>query len=255
MIADSFEHIRQKFSGTSQGDAIERLIALISEENDQYAETFLTDLASYVADIVDNEKLGRRFIDIAEQHVCRGANASLDSGLVRIVPAVDFLYYYSRKFTKMEKDIRRQRIMAELQKIRAILTTVNTDNLRQFLNDVLNLNGRLRRRGYPLWLTTEMEVNGCSVFADYVKRLALGDKKGPAFRFDIGLHHLGATPNVHPGEPDHVPNQTMTVHYPTVVDGMYYETFVRGGTTSGCAKEYVSKLDNTDAIDRLEMIE
>ncbi len=47
----------------------------------------------------------------------------------------------------------------------------------------------------------------------------------------------------------------MTVHHPTVVDGMYYETFIKGGVTSGGAKEYVSKLDNTNAIDRLEMIE
>ena len=179
-----------------------------------------------------------------------------DADLVRVVSAVDFLCYYSKKFISIEEETRRQRVMAELRKIRAILVTVNQDNLYIFLDTVLNLNGRLRRRGYPLWLTTKTNVGDCRLFADYVQKLSLGERtKSTGFRFDIGLHHVGLTPNVRVGEFDHDPNQTMTVRYPTVVDGMYSETFVPGGATSGGAKEYVSRLDNTDAIDRLEMIE
>ena len=47
----------------------------------------------------------------------------------------------------------------------------------------------------------------------------------------------------------------MSVHEPTHVDGMHYDTFTPGGLTTGGAQEYVSKLNNTQAIDRVEMIE
>ncbi len=256
MIADDeLKMVRMKYAQTAQGDAIDRLMALMSDEKKPYAEAFLMALASSIADILNNGELGRLFIDIAELHICNGNEVSPESHLVRVVSAIDFLCYYSKKFIKMEEETRRRRITAELQKIRAILVTVNEDNLHLFLDTVLNLNGRLRRRGYPLWLTTKVNVEDCFVFADYAKKLALGDKQGPGFRFDINLHHLGKTPNVRAGEPNHDPNQTMTVYHPTVVDGIYYETFVKGGVTSGGAKEYVSKLDNTNAIDRLEMIE
>jgi hypothetical protein len=42
---------------------------------------------------------------------------------------------------------------------------------------------------------------------------------------------------------------------PTAVNGMWYDSFTAGGFTSGGAREYVSKLDNTEAIDSLETIE
>jgi len=255
VVDDYLKEVQSKFSQTEQGDVINRLIALINDEDEPCAEAFLIALASSVEDIVDSGELVRIFIDIAEQFICSGGEASPDSDLVRVVAAINFLCYYSRMYIKVEDETRRQRIIAKLQEIRAILVTVNEGNLHLFLDTVLNLNGRLRRRGYPLWLTTKMEVENCFVFADYVEKLALGNMQGPGFRFEIGLHHLGNTPNVPAGEPDHDPNQTMMVHHPTIVDGMYYETFTNGGVTIGGAKEYVSKLDNTDAIDRLEMIE
>lgn len=123
------------------------------------------------------------------------------------------------------------------------------------MNNVLNLDGKFRRRGYPLFLTTEGDVEDCSSYSDYVRKLALGNTRGPAFRFNIGTSHIGVTPNVRAGESDHDSNDTMSVHEPTVVDGMWYDSFIAGGFTSGGAREYVSKLDNTEAIDSLEMIE
>lgn len=47
----------------------------------------------------------------------------------------------------------------------------------------------------------------------------------------------------------------MEIHLPTVVDGMYYETFVAGGKTEGGASEYASKLDNTEAIKKMEVVQ
>jgi hypothetical protein len=46
----------------------------------------------------------------------------------------------------------------------------------------------------------------------------------------------------------------MEVKVPCSVDGMYYDTFIEGGQTIGGASEYVSKLDNTDAIQKMEVI-
>ena len=57
------------------------------------------------------------------------------------------------------------------------------------------------------------------------------------------------------GSPIHDPTQTFSIHVPTSVDGMYYNNFVKGGKTETGAIEYVSKLDRTDAIDRLEILE
>ena len=66
---------------------------------------------------------------------------------------------------------------------------------------------------------------------------------------------MGETANVRVGERDHDPGDTMSVHEPTHVDGMHYDTFTPGGLTVGGARECVSKLNNTQAIDRVEMIE
>ena len=201
-------------------------------------------------------ELGRRFADVAERYICQGSGGSPDSNLVHVVGAMAFLSNYSRRFIDVETQTGRNRISTELRKIMAILETLSAENLPTFLNDVLNLNGRLRRRGYPLWFSTTRGVNECSTFADYARRLALGGAySGPGFRFDIGLGHLGSTPNVRADEPDHDPREAMTIHAPTAVDGMYYDTFIPGVLTTGGARQYVSRLDNTDAIDRMEIIE
>ena len=175
---------------------------------------------------------------------------------MRVISAVDFLCYYSRKFIKVEETTRRSSVRAEIDKIKAAFPMVTPNNLRLFMDDFLNLNGRLRRYGSPLWLTLDLDIVDCSTFANYVEKLALGDTtESPGFRFDIGSHHVGSTPNVRRGEPDYARLNLMTIHEPTIVDGMWYSKFVEGGLTSGGVREYVSKLDNTEAIDRLEMIE
>ena len=47
----------------------------------------------------------------------------------------------------------------------------------------------------------------------------------------------------------------MESRLPTVVDGMDYEKFIEGGKTAGGASEYVSKLDNTEAIKEMEVLQ
>lgn len=251
----STERVCPRFSSTCLNDAVERLEAACIK-GDPCVKWFFDDLASCALDGLSDGDLASLFCEIAEKHICGGDRASSDCDLVRVVSAVNFLWYYSKKFAKTEEVARRARIEAEIRKLHAILMTVTAKTLTLFLDSVLNLNGRLRRIGYPLWLTTAKDVADCSSFADYHTRLALGEAaQGPGFRFRIGLGHVGTTPNVRAGEPDHDPNQTMTVHIPSAVDGMHDEQFVPGGRTAGGAVEYVSKLDNTEAIDEMEIIE
>ena len=253
MADATIAEIQGKFAGTGQGVVIERVAAAI---DDPTAREFLAALAESIQDTEDNMELGRRFTDAAERYICQGSDGSPDSNLVHVVGAMAFLSNYSRKFIDVETYTGRSLISMELRKITAILETLSTENLPAFLDDVLNLNGRLRRRGYPLWFSTTGDVKECSTLADYARRLALGDAySGPGFRFEIGLGHLGSTPNVRAGEPDHDPRKAMTIHDPTAVDGMYYETFIPGVLTAGGARQYVSSLDNTDSIDRMEIIE
>lgn len=249
------DELRRSCGSGRERDALERLAAQLDEEAATHAAAFLTALASAAQGLVGDE-FGECFARIAEQHICRGAGVHPESDLVRIVPAVSLLVYYSRKFVLVEQEARQQRIEAELSKIRAILPSVTAANLQTFLDSELNLNGRLRRRGFPLWLTPGNDIADCSTYADYARALGLEDSAAsPAFRLQIGLRHLGETPNVHVGEPDHNPDDTMSVHEPTHVDGMHYDTFTPGGLTAGGTRESVSKLNNTQAIDRVEMIE
>ena len=109
---------------------------------------------------------------------------------------------------------------------------------------------QIRRRSYPGRFRTTADR------AEIKVRYTTEDSAAsPAFRLQIGLPHLGETPNVRADEPDHDPGDPMSVHEPTHVDGMHYDTFTPGGLTAGGAREYVSKLNNTQAIDRVEMIE
>lgn len=249
------DDLRRSFESGRERDALERLAAQLDEEADTHAAVFLTALASAAQGLVGDE-FSECFARIAEQQICRGTSAHPESDLVRIVPAVSFLVYYSRKFVLVEQAGRQQRIEAELSKIRAILPSVTATNLQNFLDSVLNLRGRLRRQGFPLWLTPANDIADCSTYADYVRVLGLENGiASPAFRLQMRLRHLGETPNVRAGEPDHDPDDTMSVHEPTHVDGMHYDTFKPGGLTAGGAREYVSKLNNTQAIDRVEMIE
>ena len=247
--------LRHRFGNGKQHDALERLTGKLDEEADTHAVAFLTALVS-AAQELGGDEVSACFARTTEQHICRGASAHPESDLVRIVPAVSFLVYYSRKFVMVEQEARQQQLEAELSKIRAILPKVTAANLQNFLESVLNLSGRLRRQGYPLWLTPANDIADCSTCADYARLLGLDDgAASPAFRLQIGLRHLGATPNVRVGDPDHEPGDTMSVHETTHVDGMHYDTFTPGGLTAGGAREYVSKLNNTQAIDRVEMIE
>lgn len=247
--------LRQRSGNGRERDALERIAAKPAEEADTHAAAFLTALASAVQDLVGDE-VSACFARIAEQHICRGASVRPESDLVRIVPAVSFLVYYSRKFVMAEQEARQQQLEAELSKIRAILPRVTAASLPSFLESVLNLSGRLRRQGFPLWLTPANDIADCSTYADYARVLGLDDgAASPTFRLQIGLRHLGVTPNVREGQPNHDPGDTMSVHEPTHVDGMHYDTFTPGGLTAGGAREYVSKLNNTQAIDRVEMIE
>ena len=214
--------LRQRSGNGRERDAVERLAAQPGEEADTHAAVFLTVLASAAQDLVGDE-FSECFARIAEQHICRGASVRPESDLIRIVPTVSFLVYYSRKFVLVEQEARQQRLEAELSKIRAILPSVTAASLQSFLDSVLNLGGRLRRRGFPLWLTPGNDIADCSTYADYARVLGLEDSAvPPAFRFQIGLRHLGETPNVRVGEPDHDPGDTMSVHETTHVDGMHY---------------------------------
>lgn len=259
MAENKFQVLQEKFNavGKEQGEIVRRLALAVSGKSDACAASFLEALVPSIENIKNDGELWGAFLELSEQRICGGSDISPETILVRVVPAVGFLFYYSRKFIMAEEKTRRDRIRAELEKIRALLRGGKVNgNLHVFLDDPLNLTGRLRRRGHPLWFTTQLDVEDCSEFAQYVEKLTLGDQtEPPLFRFDVGLHHLGATPNVRHSEPDHNPDDTMMVYLPTVVDGMYHQTFIEGGTTKGGAREYVSRLDNTDAIDSLEMIE
>lgn len=247
--------LRQMFGVGRERDALERLAAKLDEEADTHTAAFLIALASAVQDLGGDE-VSACFARIAEEYICRGTGVRPESDLARIVPAVSFLIYYSRKFVMVEQEARQQQLEAELSKIRAILPRVTAASLQNFLESVLNLSGQLRRQGSPLWLTPANDIVDCSTYADYARVLGLEDSAAPpAFRLQLGLRHLGATPNVRMGERDHAPGDTMSVHEPTHVDGMHYDTFTPGGLTAGGAREYVSKLNNTQAIDRVEMVE
>ena len=106
-----------------------------------------------------------------------------------------------------------------------------------------------------MWLSTEADVEGCASYEDYAARLALnGGAGGPGFRFRIGSERIGTAPNVRPGGADHDPTDTMSLHEPTGVDGMHCASYVPGGRTAGGAREYVSRLDNTQALDWMEIV-
>ncbi|MFQ6044425.1 MAG: hypothetical protein ACE5PV_26530, partial [Candidatus Poribacteria bacterium] len=102
VVDDYIEKVRLKFAQTKQSDVINRLIALINDENEPHAEAFLMALASSAEDIVGSGELVRRFIDIAERFICSGDEALPYSDLVRVVPSIDFLCYYSKMYIKME---------------------------------------------------------------------------------------------------------------------------------------------------------
>lgn len=250
------DEIKNKFEKTDYKGAISRLSAAAA--SDTGANEFLEKLTRLVSPAADELSLGSVFIELVEEQICRGGAMIPASDLVRVVPAVSFLCYYSKKFIFIEAAARRRRMQVELETIRAALRAADQSDPAQrssIIDGLLNLTGRLRRKGYPLWLTTEDEVAGCRHYEHYRVRLALAGDGAPAFKFRIGQRHLGVTTNVAPGEPDHDDSQTMSVHYTTAVDGMYYEAFVPGGATAGGATEYVSKLDNTAAVDLLEMID
>lgn len=255
-MADSrFQQLQEQLESVGKGEVIRTLEAAVDRGN-AHASAFLEELEQSLLGFRNAGDIWRQLIASAEQYLCRQPQLAPSSGFVRVISAIDFLCYYSKKFIKVEEVTRRGSVRAEIDKIKAAFPMVTVDNLQLFMEDFLNLNGRLRRRGYALWLTPDVDVADCSTFADYAKKLALGDAtEKPGFRFAIGSQHVGSTPNVRRGEPDHDPSQSMTIHEPTIVDGMWHEKFVEGGLTSGGVTEYVSKLDNTEAIDRLEMIE
>ena len=136
----TLDALRQRFGSGKEHDAVERLAAKPAEEADAHAASFLTVLASAAQGLVGDE-VSACFARIAEQHICRGASVRPESDLVRIVPAVSFLTYYSRKFVLVEQKARQQRLEAELSKIRAILPSVTAASLQNFLESVLNLSG------------------------------------------------------------------------------------------------------------------
>ncbi len=249
------DELKEIFGKTGYKEAVGRLSAAAAE--DAAVSGFLEELAGRVSPAADERVLGGLFTQLAEEHICGGRAMDPASDLVRVVPTVRFLCYYSRKYIYLET-APPARVLAEVETIRAALRVVDQTDPEQrsiVFDGLLGLSGRLRRKGYPLWLTTEDEVTGCRLYKDYRVKLALADDDAPALRFRIGRGHVGVTPNVPAGEPDHDGSQTMSVHYTTAVDGMYYAAFVPGGATAGGAVEYVSKLDNTAAVDLLEMID
>ena len=167
--------LRQRFGVGRERGAVERLAAKLDEEADTHTAAFLTTLASASQDLVGDE-FSASFARIAEQHICRGASAHPESDLVRIVPAVSFLIYYSRKFVMVEQEARQQQLEAELSKIRAILPRVTAASLQNFLESVLNLSGQLRRQGSPLWLMPANDIADCSTYTDYARVLGLEDR-------------------------------------------------------------------------------
>jgi len=253
MSPDELETLAQHFSGDFE-KVLRRLAPRVQGMNPcPLAKAFLSELKRYINS--DNEaKLEDIFLDVAERYICSGNSAFPNSDLVRIVEAAKFLFYYSKKFVYREGEQQRG-IQDFIAQVRSILPHITTDNIRFFLEDVLELNGRLRRKGYPLWLTDEYSVKDCWHFEDYQNKLALDNCQPPFFRFTILLDCIGHCPNVRQDRPEFRDNDLMEVKVPCSVDGMYYDTFVEGGKTIGGASEYVSRLDNTDAIQKMEVIE
>ena len=255
MIPKDFQQVCVAFAVTEHAEVLNRMAAAAREKTNPHAAAFLQFLASSTPGVANTTELAKQFFDAAEQFICKGDQAAGDCDFARVVHAIDFLCYYSRLFVRLEGSQPREHVKGKLAEIGAILKTVTPQNINVFLDEVLNLNGRLRRRGYPLWLVASPDLADCAAWPDYLQRLGLPARDGPGFRFAIGARHLRTIPVVRVGEPDHDASQTMTAHFPTVVDGMWYATFVEGGFTSGGAREFVSKLDNTDAIESVEMLE
>lgn len=252
-IDDLIRELRSRFKNTSCTRAISKLARMLKRSSAaSHLEAFLRAVELATRDITEKQTLEELFDDTAEQYLCKGVHEYL----IRVVTVSGFLSYYSNKFILVETEVRQRRVAKYISKLHAMFGEVSEDNLRHFLDKELELNGRLRRSARPLWLTPQAEVNGCLKFADYQRRLALGlEDSGPAFCIYIGYYHVGVTANVRDGMTGHDPTQTMSLHLPTLLDGMHYPRFRAGGYTAGKAREFVSKLNNTDAIDRLEWIE
>ena len=206
MTSQPFFELHEKLRATGRAEVIKRLTELlVADESDSLTKSFLTALGLSIENMRNDQELLLHFVNTAEQHICRGRSATANTNIVRVVQAIEFLCYYSKKFIKIELENRRKPIMSELKKIIAILRSIEAENKSQlqfFLDNVLNLNGRLRRRGYPLWVTTIEQTNNCFVFDDYARKLSLIDATGPAFLFEIEYNKLGNIPNVRIGESD-----------------------------------------------------
>jgi hypothetical protein len=214
----------------------------------EVVENFLRDLEnatqSYAVEMI--VELSAQFTGVAENHICKGSKQPVaDSTLVLIrvcsVKGV-FKYFARESFSDDEND---PRFIEALNTFRAAIG--HRESSHAFLEGKLK---GLRSLGRAFWLTPGEEVRGCTTYADYNRVLGLEDEIRYAFVFEIGAHHVGATP-VEKGND----GELMTLHLPTDVDGMYYEKFTPGGTTVGGAREYVSKLNNFQAIDHLRIIE
>ena len=251
-VAETWQQeLQEKFDSVDQGETIRKLMA--SEENN--TAQFLEILGLRLDGVSEPSDIWEDFLDLSEQSICGGQSVRPEYDLVRVVSIFNFLFYYSQKFIGIERDLHNDWIIAEIEKITNIAKQVDSSNLRTFLDVVLNLNGRLRRREYPLWFSTVHAVRNCSSLEDYAQALSLGDDvDGPLFCFETKLDHIGSAPNVRQGERDHNPNDTMTIHIPTAIDGMFYSGFVHGGETQGGAVEYVSRIDNSDIIDHMEIV-
>ncbi|MBC8227989.1 hypothetical protein H8E77_00380 [bacterium] len=196
MTLDELEALAQRFSGDFER-AIRRLANRVQENPCPIVEAFLRDLNRCIDNIDNDAQLGDFFLDVAERYICSGNPAFPNADLVRIVEAAKFLFYYSKKFIYLEGE-QQQEIQDFIAKVRSTLSNIKADDIRysdkirNFLEDVLELNGRLRRKGYPLWLTDEYSVRDCQHFKDYLHKLALPDDcRPPFFRFTIILDYSG----------------------------------------------------------------
>ncbi len=247
---NQYNTLADVFSG-DQKQAILRVVERIQQNNNPVAHAFLDELSQ----ISSNPKRSDLFTEVAERYICGGEIASVSSDLVRVVNVGVFLFYYSGGL--IPREVEQPVIQTMLDKIQTILTHSGT-NLAVALDYVLKLrayHGRLRGKGRPLWLTDVDSVIDCNSYQDYIDRLSLNGVQPPLFCFIISRQQIQKCPNVRQGQPGFDPDDLMAIHLPTVIDGMYYDTFIEGGKTAGGASEDVSKLDNAEAIKKMEIVQ
>ena len=227
----------------------------VDPSSTECAGMFLDALCSTLDGVVDRAVATKAVDDAAEAWICSGAECDPGGDIVRVVQLAVLMTFYTRTYTASDPETD-DRVEAAVPNVIRLLRTARpttVQDAQETLNDVLDLTGRLRWWSRPLWVTTSSAVEDCRTLQAFADKLTLWQDEGtlkPALRLDIPGEHVGSIPNVAEDE-----NAVMSLHVPTPVDALFQDAFKPGGRTEGGAAEYVTRLDNAQAIAGYEVFD